>query len=578
MHDPIVVLKFGSSVLENHDKLPSAVLEIYREIRRGRRVVAVVSAFGNRTDELLTDAKNIFGEPDPSCLARLLETGEAESAATLGLALDQAGIPAKILDCGQLDLATRDDVLDAEPLEFDVVRLKHELMTVPVIVVPGFSGKLPDGSPALLGRGGSDLTALFLAYGLRARECRLLKDVASLLRVGDDGVLDHSTRYVTASYAECLRVGGPLIQPKAVEFAQKHRLNFTIARCGSSSGTLAGQVESRLENVDPTTIPTRVVLGGLGTVGLGVFRWLRTMPEDFCITGILVDDLNKVRPADVPKHLLTDSVDVLLKNQPEVVIETIGGTGTAAELVNRAIENGCPVVSANKQLLALDTNLLTRTSCPGTSDLLASASVGGSVPALEVVGNIASQEEVITVTGIINGTCNFILDRVNSGQDFPAALAEAQEKGLAEADPHLDVSGLDCVYKLSLLATRAFGEKVNPKEIVCEGLDQISNAKLAEAHSRNGELKLVATATRTKTGIEAQVGLVVLAPYDPLFGCEREANRLLVETAGHRQVLVNGKGAGRWPTTVSVVADLLKVRRKILKNNQRREQKTALAS
>lgn len=578
MRDPIVVLKFGSSVLENHDALPSAVLEIYREIRRGRRVVAVVSAFGHRTDELLTDAKKLFGEPEPSCLARLLETGEAESAATLGLALDQAGVPARILDSGQLGLTTRDDVLDAEPLEFDVVRLKHELMTVPVIIVPGFSGKLPDGSPALLGRGGSDLTALFLAYGLRAQECRLLKDVDGLLHVSTDGVLDHSTRYTTASYEECLRVGGPLIQPKAVEFAQKHNLNFTIARCGSSGGTLAGKVKSQFENVDPSPISTRVVLGGLGTVGLGVFRWLRSLPKDFCVTGILVNDLSKTRPDDVPKHLLTDSVDVLMKNQPEIVIETIGGIGTAAELVNRAIEKGCRVVSANKQLLALDTNLLSKTTCDETSELLASASVGGSVPALEMVGNIARKEDVITITGIINGTCNFILDRVNSGLDFPTALIEAQEKGLAEADPHLDISGLDCVYKLSLLATRAFGEEVKADEIVCEGLDQISDEKLAEARNRNGELKLVATASRTKTGIEAQVGLVVLAPYDPLFGCAKEANRLLIETAGHRQVLVNGKGAGRWPTTVSVVADLLKARRKILKNNQRREQKTALAS
>lgn len=577
MHSPIVVLKFGSSVLENHEALPAAVLEIYREIRRGRRVVAVVSAFGNRTDELLASARQLFDEPDPASLARLLETGEAESAATLGMALDQAGVPARILDAGQIGLKTSEEILDAEPHEFDVVRVRQELLAVPVIVVPGFSGKLKSGAPALLGRGGSDLTALFLAHGLRATECRLLKDVDGLLQVRKDGSLDYGTRYATASYDECLRVGGPLIQPKAVEFAARHGLSFRIARCGSGGGTFAGPVESSFESIDPAPAPTTVVLGGLGTVGLGVFRWLQSLKSDFRVAGILVRDLTQPRPDDVPSHLLTDSVETLLEAHPELVIEVIGGTGKAADLVHQARAAGCRVVSANKQLLAIEPELLIETSF-GQDRLLASASVGGSVPALELVGTLTQREEVVSVQGILNGTCNYILDRVNSGVEFPDALARAQDLGLAEADPHLDVSGLDCVYKLSLLATRAFKEEVTVDRIDCEGLDGITAERLQKASESDGELKLVATARCTSAGIVARVGLEILLPHHPLFGCEKEANRLVVETEGHRQVVIDGKGAGRWPTTVAVVGDVLQCRQAELKLGKILDSRRAKAS
>ena len=577
MHSPIVVLKFGSSVLENHDALPAAVLEIYREIRRGRRVVAVVSAFGNRTDELLSSARQLFDEPDPSSLARLLETGEAEAAATLGLALDQAGVPARILDAGQIGLTTSEDILDAEPHDFDVVRLRQELLDVPVIVVPGFSGKLKSGAPALLGRGGSDLTALFLAHGLRAAECRLLKDVDGLLQVREDGSLDYGTRYATASYDECLRVGGPLIQPKAVEFAARHNLSFRIASCGSGGGTLAGPVKSRFESVDPAPAPTTVVLGGLGTVGLGVFRWLQSLKTDFQVVGILIRNLTSPRPEDVPSHLLTDSVEKLLETQPELVIEVVGGTGAAADLVHQARAAGSRVVSANKQLLAIEPELLKETAF-GNGRLMASASVGGSVPALESVASLVQREEVVLVQGILNGTCNFILDRVNGGIEVEDALALAQDLGLAEADPHLDVSGLDCVYKLSLLATRAFGEEVTVDLIECEGLDGITAERLQQATENDGELKLVASAKRTSSGIKARVGLEILLPHHPLFGCEKEANRLVIETEGHRQVVFDGKGAGRWPTTVAVVGDVLQCRRADLSTGKERGLRRAKAS
>lgn len=555
MSDSIVVLKFGSSVLEDESALPAVILEIYREIRKGHRVVGVVSAFGSTTDDLIQAARGRFENPDPACLARLLETGEAVAAATLGLALDQAGVPARILDPGQLELATTGGYRDAEPHSFSPEVVNRALAEVPVVIVPGFSGRRIDGSPALLGRGGSDLTALFLAQGLGARECRLLKDVDGLLKVNQDGSLDYETRYATASYEECLRVGGPLVQPKAVEYAARHGLSFGIARCGSSGGTLAGPVPSRFESIDPAPVRTRVGLAGLGTVGLGVYRWLTSLADDFEVVGILVDEVAKERSSDVDPALISGSLQEFFAAEPGIVIEVIGGCGAAAKVVRAARDRNIPVVSANKMLLALDAEL--RNEEGHQERVTGSASVGGSVPALETVAALAAQEPIVAVEGIINGTCNFILDLMNNGLTGDAALFEAQNRGFAEADPHLDTSGLDCVYKLALLGTNAFGQDLPPDSIGFEGLEAATPFRIAAAGKRGGELKLVARARRKDGSVEAEVALEPIGPDHLLFGCTGESNRLVVETATGRRVVVDGKGAGRWPTTVSVVSDVL---------------------
>ncbi len=571
MRDPIIVLKFGSSVLAGADDFPIAVQEVYREVRRGRRVVAVVSAHGDTTERLLHEARERWGEPQPESLARLLETGEARSAARLGLALDAAGVPARILDPVQLDLATSDEVLDAEPLAFRARAVHAALVRVPVVVVPGFSGRRADGSPALLGRGGSDLTALFLAHGLQAAECRLLKDVDGLLRVHPDGSLDHGTRYATASYAECLRVGGPLIQPKAVEFAAARGQSFRIAACGSGGGTLAGPYPNRFEPVVAKP-PTRVALAGLGTVGLGVYRWLSGQPENFQVVGILVRDAGRQRAVDVPVQLLTESADHLLGRDPDLVVEVMGGEGPAAGLLDWCRRQQVPLVSANKQLLAGDPETLACLARGGSPELALAASVGGSVPALELVDRLARLGTISQVQGVINGTCNFILDRLHEGGDFQAALTEAQLAGMAEADPYLDVSGLDCVYKLSLLASRAFGRPVPPGSIQREGVGAGVEARVRAARDRGQVLRLVATALKGQGEVGCRVALEALPADHPLAACRQEKNAVLVTDAEGVGHLVEGKGAGRWPTTVSVVGDVLDARRALARRQTGPEQ------
>jgi homoserine dehydrogenase len=174
----ITVLKFGGSVLRDESDLKLAVHEIYRNWRQGSQVVAVVSAFNGKTDELLAKTSPFGDDAHAESVASLLLTGETETASLLCLELGRSGIPARFLTALQLQLLTKGERLDAEPVSINAERLRHELISS-VVVVSGFGGVDQSGSPTLLGRGGSDLTALFLAERLDAR-CVLVKDTDGL--------------------------------------------------------------------------------------------------------------------------------------------------------------------------------------------------------------------------------------------------------------------------------------------------------------------------------------------------------------------------------------------------------------
>ena len=178
--DSVTVLKFGSSVLRGEEDLSQTVHEIYRWIRAGDRVLAVVSAFGVETNRLLEQAFRYGENPNDDAVAGLVSTGEATASALLRLALDRAGIPSTVLDAARISLRTEGPVLDAQPCDVDTVQIWQAFAEVPVCVVPGFVGRTRRGVPSLLGRGGSDLTALFLGQRLGATRCRLIKDVKGL--------------------------------------------------------------------------------------------------------------------------------------------------------------------------------------------------------------------------------------------------------------------------------------------------------------------------------------------------------------------------------------------------------------
>lgn len=236
-----IVLKFGSSILPTEDSLPNAVAEVRRQLAKGRRVIAVVSAFAGVTDALLAKAASFANQQshfhDPASVAAFVATGEATSVALLTLALFQAGIPASALDAGAISLRTTGRADDASPASVDTDAITRALVDRPVLVIPGFVGRDDLSRATLLGRGGSDLSALFIAAHLRAK-CILFKDVNGVYDRDPATDPARARRFARVSYDSVLALPESIVQHKAARFARDANLRFTIAALGLDEGTL----------------------------------------------------------------------------------------------------------------------------------------------------------------------------------------------------------------------------------------------------------------------------------------------------------------------------------------------------
>lgn len=256
MRQPLTVLKFGGSVLRGEADLALGVEEIRRWTRGGGRVVAVVSAFEGTTDRMLGDAQRVAGgtaavEADPAALAMLLATGEFTTAAMLGLALAREGIAARVLGPGAVALRTQGGGADADPVGVDHAAIWTALERAPVAVVPGFVAIDPSSNLALLGRGGSDLTALFLAAELGAERCRLIKDVDGVYdRDPNDATLGIAQRFRTLHWDDALELDGGIVQHKAVRLARSRGSAFEVAAWGRDDVTRISGEPSVLHHTD----------------------------------------------------------------------------------------------------------------------------------------------------------------------------------------------------------------------------------------------------------------------------------------------------------------------------------------
>ncbi len=244
MHGAAIVLKFGGSVLRNRAALPEVVREIARHCSGDTRVVAVVSALRGRTDELLAECRMHQPPLPPRAVAARVASGERECAALLFDEARRAGLLAQLLDPAALQILAQGDPLDADLIGVSMPRLLSALARHQVVVVPGFVAVDEGGDAALLGRGGSDLTALFLAHRLRAR-CRLVKDVDGLYAT-DPAAARGAQRVRSATFVEVGRAGGKLVQEKALAFAKSRDVSFEIAAIGSDEPTIVtGDAQGR---------------------------------------------------------------------------------------------------------------------------------------------------------------------------------------------------------------------------------------------------------------------------------------------------------------------------------------------
>jgi homoserine dehydrogenase len=319
--------------------------------------------------------------------------------------------------------------------------------------------------------------------------------------------------------------------------------------------------------------PLRIALLGCGTVGTQVARLLTEQAAELCaraggplqIAGIAVRRPELARAAGVDEALVTgDAVSLVTRPDVDIVVELIGGIEPARSLVLAALDAGRSVVTANKALLASDGSALHKAASANAADLYYEASVAGAIPLLRALRESLAGDTVRRVLGIVNGTTNFILDRMDSlGSDFEPALAQAQELGYAEADPTADVQGHDAAAKAAILAGLAFHSEITSSDVYTQGITSITAGDIASARSLGFVIKLLAICERCDGGVSVRVHPAMLPRVHPLAAVHEAYNAVFVEADAAGRLMFYGAGAGGQPTASAVLGDIVAVARNL---------------
>ncbi len=319
-------------------------------------------------------------------------------------------------------------------------------------------------------------------------------------------------------------------------------------------------------------------IAGFGTVGGGVVAILRSHARDIearlgariVVRKVAVRDPSKERMVDVERDLLTTRYQDLLDDPLiAVVVELVGGTEEAYDLVTGALRRGKHVVTANKALLAARGEELFRLAVEKGVDIYYEGAVCGGVPVIRTLREALASDRINALHGIVNGTTNFILTAMaERGEPIEKALAEAQRLGYAEADPTMDVSGTDAAQKLCVLAQLAFGARIKPEEVLTEGIMGLHPADFAWGRAAGYAIKLLAIARRVGDDqLEARVHPAFIPAGSMLAGVRGAMNAVLLQSEALGPSMLFGQGAGAMPTGSAVVADIIDLTRNILSHS-----------
>lgn len=311
----------------------------------------------------------------------------------------------------------------------------------------------------------------------------------------------------------------------------------------------------------------RIALLGHGTVGAETARALTERSEELAVrigapvelAGVAVRSRRELPGID--RSLVTTDASALVRRGGiDVVIELVGGVEPARSLIVEAMEAGAAVVSANKALMARHGVDLHRVAEKQGVELAYEAAVAGAVPLLGPLRRSLAGDRVRRVTGIVNGTANFVLDRMTaSGGTFQGALREAQRLGYAEADPTADVSGADAAAKMAILTRLAFDTELQAADVHCEGIAHIGPGDIQHARENGCVLKLVGICDRTAEGVCARVHPMLLPLDHPLASVRGAYNGILVEAEAAGELMFHGRGAGGAATSSAVLGDLVEL-------------------
>ncbi len=326
--------------------------------------------------------------------------------------------------------------------------------------------------------------------------------------------------------------------------------------------------------------PVKVGVLGLGTVGSGTANILSRNADEIArragrgiqITIASMRDINKSRACDTSAMTLTeDSNKVVTDPNVEIVLELMGGTEEAKDLVLKAIDNGKHVITANKALIALHGNEIFQHAQDKGVTVAFEAAVAGGIPIIKAIREGLAGNSIQWLAGIINGTGNFILTEMrDKGRDFDDVLKEAQQLGYAEADPTFDVEGIDAAHKLTILASIAFGVPLQFEKVYIEGITEITREDVAYAAELGYRIKHLGIAKRTTNGLELRVHPTLIPHRRLLANVDGVMNAIVVKADALGPSLYYGAGAGAEPTGSAVVADLVDVVRALTSDPENR--------
>jgi homoserine dehydrogenase len=318
------------------------------------------------------------------------------------------------------------------------------------------------------------------------------------------------------------------------------------------------------------TTTVGIGLLGCGTVGASVADGLQRERERimeragvaYRLHAIAIRDCTKRRPESIQRELFTTAARTVVDDpRVDVVVELIGGLDDAADLVERALRRSRHVVTANKDLIATAGPRLRALAERGGIALRCDAAVGGAIPVLRILDEALAGDEVSGVAGVLNGTCTAILSAMEAGSGFEEALADAQRRGYAEADPRNDVEGIDTAHKLAIIAQTAFGVPLLSRQIPTKGIAGITLHDVARARRHGLRVRLVAKAERAPQGVRAEVAPVLLPEEHEFARTLGVENAVQIDARAAGRLTLRGDGAGGSATASSVLGDIVTILR-----------------
>ena len=320
--------------------------------------------------------------------------------------------------------------------------------------------------------------------------------------------------------------------------------------------------------------PLRLGIAGLGTVGIGVIKIIQKHADllsarsgrPVTITAVSARDRMKNRDADLSAYAWEDDpVKLAMRDDVDIYVELIGGDeGVARESVELALKSGKDVVTANKALLAMHGQELAELAEENGQVIRFEAAVAGGIPVIKAMTESLAGNHISRVMGVMNGTCNYILTRMESaGLPYAAVFEEARQLGYLEADPTLDVGGIDASHKLAILSSIAFGTQVAFDGVEIEGIERISIDDIHRAADMGYRIKLLGVAQMTGRGLEQRMSPCLVPADSPLGQVQGGTNMVVIEGDSVGQIVLRGAGAGEGPTASAVLSDIIELARSV---------------